>query len=102
LRTFHRLAWRAGERIREDGYNEFNVDYVMRISRDLAAHLAEFATVESEAATQTLNQLTVVDAKRDRSGNPIEDNIGACRTELQPIVSLQSDDTKASKLTNVR
>jgi hypothetical protein len=47
---FHRLAWRAGARVREEGFNEFNSQYVMQISRELAAHLAEFATVESDVA----------------------------------------------------
>jgi hypothetical protein len=55
---FHRIAWRAGERVRADGFNEFNSQYVMQISRELATYLAEFATVESKTVVQTLNELT--------------------------------------------
>jgi hypothetical protein len=49
---FHRTACLAGARVREDGFTEYNSKYIARISRELAAHLAEFATVESEAVGQ--------------------------------------------------
>jgi hypothetical protein len=52
---FHRAAYLAGTRTREDGFNQFNTQYIQRVSRDLAAHLAEFAAVESEAVAQSEN-----------------------------------------------
>jgi hypothetical protein len=52
---FHRAAYLAGTRAREDGFNGFNSQYIARVSRELAAHLAGFTTVESEAVAQSQN-----------------------------------------------